>query len=78
MSRLRLSTDWYRRRIEAVTSARRSSITIEPMERPSTSPIAQANLRFRSHMHRRGVTLRGLLDNLQRVKKDLADQRQNR
>lgn len=78
MSTLRLSPNGYKRRIEAVTSSRRSAMTIEPAERPSTNPIAEAHLRFRGHMRRRGITLQGLLDNLQRVKEDLAAQRQKR
>lgn len=77
MSTLRLSPDRYRRRVEAVTSARRSSLTIEPIERPQ-NPVAQAILRFRGHMQRRGVTLGGLLQNLERVKSDLAAERQCR
>jgi hypothetical protein len=73
-----LSPNRYRRRVaDAMRSLRSSSVSIEPLKVAQHTRAYQASQRFRKKMERAGVTTSELLSNLERVKKDLANHRQN-
>lgn len=74
-----LSRNRYRRRVtDAMRSLEGSSVSIEPLAVSQSSRVYRASRRFQKKMKRAGVTTSELLANLERVKKDLANQRQNR
>lgn len=77
MSAVRLSPGRQENRKEVLRSLQASRVTVEPLH-VSENPVSQASLRFRVHMKREGVTTGELLRNLDRVKRDLAAERQNR
>jgi uncharacterized protein YukE len=72
--------DKYRRRVaDAVKCIQSSSVSVEPIYRGTRqSRFVQASRRFRQKMEDAEVTTKELLSNLQRVKRELAEERQSR
>jgi hypothetical protein len=74
-----LSPSRYRQRVtDAIRSLEGSSVSIELPAVSRSSRVYRASRRFQKKMERAGVTTSELLANLEHVKQDLANQRQNR